>query len=76
MQDLLLDLFRNRGAISQKVHDLVQDLPDYQQAIQDFDTVSAQVQNILGFPLYDAYVSAFLRVCHHENSAFFKPEIR
>lgn len=71
MQDLLLHLLQDHGAISEKVHQIVQDLPEYRQALHDYETVAGQVRTILGYPLYDAYVSAFLRLGCYEDSAFY-----
>lgn len=71
MQKLLLHLLQENGEISEKVHQIVRQLPDYQQALKDYEIVAGQVRDILGFPLYDAYSSAFMCLNCYEYSAYY-----
>ncbi len=71
MQDLLTRLLWNDSEISAKVFELSHAMPGYQEKSQAYDAVAQEVKAILGFSLYDRYVSALMQLCGYENRAYY-----
>lgn len=71
MQDLLLHLLQENDAISRKVHELAHRSPSYQKALQEYNAVARQVQDVLGYDLLDAYEAAFNRCSCYESAAYY-----
>ncbi len=71
MQDLLIRLLWNDSEISAKVFELSHTMPGYQEESQTYDAVAQEVKAILGFSLYDRYLSSLMRLCGYENRAYY-----
>lgn len=71
MQDFLNSLLWANPEIFQKVHELSQTLPGYQEAAQAHDAMAQQVQERLGVELYDSYFSLLMRHLDYECRAWY-----
>lgn len=71
MQDIILESLWHSAELSRKVHELSRDMRGYQEAAQAYETIAKQVEDILGFELYDQYLSAQTRFSNYEVYAWY-----
>lgn len=71
MQDILLKSLWYSTELSHKVRELSHAMPGYQEASQTYGAISQQVQDILGFELYDQYSTALMRFLDYDTFAWY-----
>lgn len=71
MQDILLKSLWYNTELSHKVSELSRAMPGYQEVSQTYEAIAKQVGDILGFELYDQYLSAQTRFSNYEVYAWY-----
>lgn len=71
MQDIILESLWYSAKLSHKVSELSRAMPGYQEAAQTYEAIAKQVEDILGFELYDRYTSALMRFSNYEVYAWY-----
>lgn len=71
MQDIILESLWYSSELSHKVHELSRTMRGYREAAQAYETIAKQVEDILGFELYDQYLSAQTRFSNYEVYAWY-----
>ena len=71
MQDILLKSLWYNSELSHKVCELSRAMPGYHEAEQAHNAVAKQVQDILGFELYDRYTMLLMRFLDYDTAAWY-----
>lgn len=71
MQNILLKSLWYNTELSHKVPELSRAMPGYQEAAQAYEAIAKRVEDILGFELYDQYLSAQTRFSNYEVYAWY-----
>lgn len=71
MQDILLKSLWYSTELSHKVRELSRAMPGYQEAAQAHEAAAKQLENILGFELYDQYSTALMRFLDYDTFAWY-----
>lgn len=71
MQDMILESLWHSAELSHKVSELSRAMPGYQEAAQAYEAIAKQVEDILGFELYDQYLSVQMRFSNYEVYAWY-----
>lgn len=71
MQDILLKSLWYNTELSHKACELSRTMPGYQEAAQAYEAIAKQVEDILGFELYDQYTSALMHFLDYDTFAWY-----
>ena len=71
MQDILLKSLWYNTELSHKVRELSRAMPGYQEAAQAHEAIAKQLEDLLGFELYDQYSTALMRFLDYDAFAWY-----
>lgn len=71
MQELFAELFWNSDAIPEKAAQLCETLPGFAAAQQEYDDTARQIQDLVGYQLFDQFQQQILRCTGYEVQAYY-----
>ena len=71
MQDLLTELLWQNDKIAEGAYRLCQTLPGWQEAMEDYTSLTEQVRAAVGNELYDQYFAQLIRYTGYEVRAYY-----
>lgn len=71
MQNLLAELFWKPEEITRGADQLCQTIPGYFEAKQEYDDMAEKIQSIVGYDLYDQFLTRLMRYTNYEVCAYY-----
>ncbi len=72
MQDLIETLFCDNPELAPAIARFCSSQPDFVSAERDYEAVASKIADLVGFELFDEFVSAYLRYTSYEVDASYR----
>lgn len=72
MQDLIETLFCDNPELAPAIARFCANQPDFVSAERDYEAAASKIADLVGFELFDEFVSAYLRYTSYEVDASYR----